>query len=259
MIKNLFDIPRVINFSGGRTSALMTILTYQPGDIVLFCDTKQEHEKTYKFLNDFEAFENIPIHRATYTHKKAPGLEGFEALMFHKTIVPSRGRRICTAELKVMVAKRYLRPLIGMKFEQCIGLRADEQHRIDEFEPTYAQSTVRFPLMENGITKDMVNAFWDTKPYNLEIPAILGNCDACFLKGINALIVLFQHYPELAKPWIAFENRVHQNKINAGLKNTKAQFFKKFTYEQLLKIAESQTTLFPLDKILPAYGCSCTV
>src|SRR6478752_1134530 len=92
---------KVINFSGGKTSAYLTIREYKPGDIVIFCDTKREHPKTYKFLNDFEAFENIPISRITYTHHKAPGLQGFDALMYWKTIVPSRNRRICTTELKV--------------------------------------------------------------------------------------------------------------------------------------------------------------
>lgn len=47
---------RVINFSGGKTSAYMTILIYQPGDIVLFSDTMREHPKTYKFINDFENY-----------------------------------------------------------------------------------------------------------------------------------------------------------------------------------------------------------
>ena len=50
---------RVINFSGGKTSAYMTIHEYRDGDLVIFCDTGREHEKTYKFINDFEAFEKI--------------------------------------------------------------------------------------------------------------------------------------------------------------------------------------------------------
>lgn len=54
---------RVFNFSGGRTSAFMVIHYYKPGDIVIFCDTGREHPKTYKFINDFEAYEQIPIIR----------------------------------------------------------------------------------------------------------------------------------------------------------------------------------------------------
>ena len=47
---------RVINFSGGKTSAYMTITEYKLGDLVIFCDTGREHSKTYKFINDFEKF-----------------------------------------------------------------------------------------------------------------------------------------------------------------------------------------------------------
>ena len=54
---------RIFNFSGGRTSAYMVIKYYQQGDLVIFCDTEREHPKTYKFINDFEAHENIPIIR----------------------------------------------------------------------------------------------------------------------------------------------------------------------------------------------------
>jgi 3'-phosphoadenosine 5'-phosphosulfate sulfotransferase (PAPS reductase)/FAD synthetase len=48
---------RVFNFSGGATSAYMVIKYWQPGDLVIFCDTGREHEKTYKFILDFEAMK----------------------------------------------------------------------------------------------------------------------------------------------------------------------------------------------------------
>ena len=48
---------RVFNFSGGKTSAYMVIKYWREGDLVIFTDTGREHPKTYKFINDFEAFE----------------------------------------------------------------------------------------------------------------------------------------------------------------------------------------------------------
>ena len=106
---------RVINFSGGKTSGYMTLLLNPtPDDIVLFTDTGREAPETYKFLDDFEAYEGIKIHRATYTHKNAPGLYGFAALMAWKKYLPNRTKRICTEELKVLTAKRYLRQVLGI-------------------------------------------------------------------------------------------------------------------------------------------------
>ncbi len=57
---------KIINFSGGKTSALMAIQNYNEGDTVLFTDTMREHPMTYKFIDDFEKYENIPVTRITY-------------------------------------------------------------------------------------------------------------------------------------------------------------------------------------------------
>jgi 3'-phosphoadenosine 5'-phosphosulfate sulfotransferase (PAPS reductase)/FAD synthetase len=71
----------------------MTILEYKQGDLVIFCDTGREHDKTYKFLNDFEAFENIPIVRLKYEG-------GFERLIEKRKALPNIMMRFCTIELK---------------------------------------------------------------------------------------------------------------------------------------------------------------
>lgn len=248
---NLKNLPRVINFSGGRTSAYMTImLNPTPDDIVLFTDTKREHPKTYEFIDNFEKHEGIKVHRATYTHSSVPGLEGFDALMARKTYLPNREQRLCTDELKVKTAKRYLRGLGIQRFENYIGFRADESDRVKNYENRYVKTIPKFVLHEWGINEAMVLGYWENKPYNLEIPRILGNCDLCFLKGKNAIIRILQHFPELAEPWIKDENR-------GGRRST---YIKDTTYADLLKIAQSQLSLFDESKmelLEPAYSCSC--
>lgn len=245
---------RVIHFSGGKTSALMTILLKPTSDdIVMFCDTGREHPLTYKFIDDFEKNEGIKVNRVTYSHKKSEGLTGFDALNNHKTTLPNRMKRLCTTHLKVDAGKKFLRPLIGMKFEQYIGFRFDEPNRIKKFKPNYVKCVAFFPLYERGITKEMVNQYWLTKPYTLEIPSILGNCDLCFLKGKNVIIRILQMYPELAEKWIKDEE---QMLAKTGKKNI--TYFPDMTYRQLLNIAQSQKTLFEIDNLLPAYNCSCT-
>jgi hypothetical protein len=237
---------RVFNLSGGKSSAYMTILEKPtPDDIVLFTDTGREHPATYKFLDEIEKQESFKIHRATYTHRRSPGQTGFDALTNWKRYLPNRVKRICTVELKIMVARRYLRPLIGLRFEQHIGFRADEERRVRNYRSTYKGTVTRFPLYEKGITKAMVDAFWLSKPYNLEIPPILGNCDLCFLKGKNNIIKLMALYPELADKWIADEQR-------SG--NT---FFPDISYEQLLAFAKTTHQNFKLEGAEPAYTCHC--
>ena len=96
---------RVINFSGGKTSAYMTIQEYKKGDLVIFCDTGREHPKTYKFINDFEAFENIPVIRLKYEG-------GFEKLIENRKAIPNNFKRFCTIELKIKTARREKQSII---------------------------------------------------------------------------------------------------------------------------------------------------
>lgn len=244
--------PRIINFSGGKTSALMTILLKPTDDdFVLFCDTKREHPKTYKFLNDFEAHEGIKIHRAVYTHSRSPDMDGFEALTNWRQHLPNRMKRICTEELKIQTAKRYLRGIGIRKFESYIGFRFDEPNRVLNYKKRNVNVYPKFPLYDAKITKEDVNQYWLSKPYTLEIPSILGNCDLCFLKGKNTIINILSQYPELADKWIADEK-------HPILGTPQRTYFPDVSYEDLLKIAKTRKTLFDLNELTPAYNCSCT-
>lgn len=232
---------RVINFSGGKTSAYMTILIYQPGDIVLFCDTMREHPLTYKFINDFEKNENIPVTKISY-----PG--GFTGLLEKKKykVIPNRVKRICTIELKVKTSKRYLRSLGIQTFENYIGFRFDEPKRSRK--NYYAKVFNKYPLFDLKITKEIINDYWSKKSYNLEIPHILGNCTLCFNKGTNAIIHILRNHPELSKEWIEDEE-----------KSNGRTYFPNITIKKLLEIA--QNNLFKdyhLNEITPAYSCECT-
>jgi hypothetical protein len=239
---------RVINFSGGKTSALMTILNYRQGDLVIFADTGREHEKTYKFIHDFEAFENIPIIRVMYEG----GFRGMLEKGGFKTM-PNRVKRICTLELKIKTAKRWLRKNYGKQdYEWLVGFRSDEERRVKKYNSFVNYIYPKFPLYEQGIDKAMVNDYWSKKPYTLEIPPILGNCTLCFLKGKNAIINIMRSYPELAKEWI--EDEEYSKTIGKG-----HTYFEDTTYKQLLNLA--QNDLFKgqdLNQLDAAYNCSCT-
>lgn len=233
---------RVINFSGGSSSALMTIMEYRLGDIVLFTDTTREHPKTYKFLNDFEAFERIPVTRITY-----PG--GFEGMLSAErySTVPNRVMRFCTKHLKIMTSRKYLLSIGITECENLIGFRYDEPQRVNKYQSRWVKYKTRFPLFESKIDKSQVKDYWDKKEYKLEIPHILGNCDLCFMKGKNAIISILKSYPELAERWIADE------KAMGGT------YIKGISYEQLLDIAQNNLFKeYDLNEIRPAFDCACT-
>jgi len=243
---------RVINFSGGKTSAYMTIQEYREGDLVIFCDTGREHPKTYKFINDFEANENIPIIRLKYDNADNP----FTHLLQKKKyrVIPNRVKRFCTDELKIKTSKRYLRSIGVITFENFIGFRADEPLRVKKRTQKFKKVFDKFPLYEKGITKEIINDYWSKKPYTLEIPSILGNCTLCFMKGKNAIINILRNYPELADEWIKDEDEAQKNGKFGG-----HTYFPDIRYRDMLNIA--QNNLFKetdLYQVLPSFDCACT-
>ena len=218
----------------------MTILEYKPGDIVIFCDTGREHPKTHKFLNDFESYENIPIVRLSYEG-------GFTALIEKRKALPNIMMRFCTIELKIKTARRYLRSLGYMGYINFVGFRADEQQRINRRKKMWQQVTDKYTLNDLGIDKNGVLEYWKTKPYDLETPSILGNCDLCFLKGKAAIISILREQPELADKWIDDENKIG------------ATYIKGVSYTQLLEASKipikKQYNLFDIE---PSFNCACT-
>ena len=234
-------IQKVINFSGGKTSAYMAITEFEKGDLVLFCDTGREHPKTYKFINDFEAFENIPVIRLKYEG-------GFEKLIEKRKAIPNNFKRFCTIELKIKTARRYLRSLGITKYINLVGFRFDEPLRINRRKKMWKNVEDYFPLFEKKIDKNFINEYWKNKKYNLELPSILGNCTLCFMKGKNAIINILSVYPELADEWIKDEEKMKPY-----------QYFQNISMSQMKNIA--QNNLFKeqdLSQITPAFDCACT-
>lgn len=239
---------RVINFSGGKSSAMMTILEYNAEtDYVVFCDTGREHPKTYKFINDFEAWENIPVIRLGNQNSFTDYLSKRE---FEE--IPNMVKRSCTIELKIKVARRWCRANIGMEYMNLIGFRADEKRRVLKNKNKWQKVYNKFPLYERGITKEMVNEYWNKKPYTLKMPSILGNCTLCFMKGKNNIITILRHYPELAEPWIEDERK-------SALKNGHT-YLNGISIEQCLKIAQAPHLFsqISLDDLKPVFDCACT-
>ena len=239
---------RVINFSGGQSSAYMTLLEYNPStDYVVFCDTSREHEKTYKFINDFEAFEGIPIIRLG-------GANAYTDFLSRRDFeeIPNMMKRSCTIELKVKVARRWARKNVGMKYSNLLGFRADEKERVLKNKKRWKSVEQIFPLYDRGITKAAVNGFWNKKPYKLEIPGILGNCTLCFMKGTANIINILRHDPSLANEWIEDESR---SKLKYG-----HTYLNGITINECLRIAQMPDLFTPknLEQLTSAYNCSCS-
>jgi len=116
---------KVIQFSGGRTSAYMThrLITEQPGEyLVLFQNTGKEMPQTLDFIHECDQRWGLGIVWLEYRYGnnfevvdyETASRDGrpFAELIAHKKhFLPNRMTRYCTDQLKIQTARRYLQSI----------------------------------------------------------------------------------------------------------------------------------------------------
>lgn len=203
--------PAVISFSGGRTSAYMLRMildahggTLPPDVYVLFADTGKERPETYDFVRACGVEWGVDI-----VWIERPGQ--FTQLITDKKYLPNPIARFCTQELKLTPMRRWMLAKGYDHWTNAVGIRADEPRRIAKMRGAAGTRKERwdnvFPLYESGITKEAVNAFWSSQPFDLQLGPDEGNCDLCFLKGYGKLKNIVRERPDLALWWADQEAR----------------------------------------------------
>jgi len=254
----------VISFSGGQTSGLMTKILMDNAaykkQLVCFMNTGREHEKTLKFVHDFEVIFNIPIVWLEFDFKENGGFkmvnyetasrngEPFAKMLSSKTYLPNVVKRFCTTELKIRPLKKYIMSLGYKQWTQAVGLRFDEQSRIARINSHKNRFWTICPLNEFKTTKQDVLNFWNSQSFKLEIESYLGNCDCCFLKGIKKIKRIERETPELLDWWIEQEK-----------KSNGATFRKDTSYSLLRHLVKINPTLFDQINDIADIECFCNV
>ena len=259
------DGPALISFSGGRTSGFMLYNIIQahggklPDDIhVVFANTGKEAPETLDFVHEISQKWDIKIHwlemylgkeRPIYRTKEvtyetaARNGEPFEELLDHRKYLPNPVTRFCTSELKIKVMYRFMRKIKGYKdWFNVIGLRYDEPRRVASAMKQYNTWTNITPMNDAKHTVKDVTEFWNKQNFDLNLtnangktPA--GNCDLCFLKGMDTTISILKERPEMADWWIKQEQKFG--------KHSGATFRKdRPSYIKLVEISKSQQNLF---------------
>lgn len=232
-MKAPFEIagPALVSFSGGRTSAYMLWRIVQahggtlPDDVkVTFANTGKEMPQTLDFVRDCGERWNVDVvwlewqpgehgrrwRRVDHASASRSG-EPFAELIKSKSYLPNPVTRFCTSELKIRVMRDYARSLGWDEWDNIIGLRADERHRVSRATAqTRERWTSRCPLAEAGSTVRDVGEFWASQNWGLNLPTIhgrtpAGNCDLCFLKSAPTIAGLMREQPALADWWIEQE------------------------------------------------------
>ena len=229
--------PALISFSGGRTSGFMlwNILKAFDGKLpedifVVFANTGKEAPETLDFVNDISnkwdvdikwlelsIHQERPIWRTkevTYETASKNG-EPFDMLIEKRSFLPNSVMRFCTSELKINVMKRFMLSLGYKDWFNVVGLRYDEPRRVANIRnQTNNKWTSIAPMYDAKHTiKDVID-FWKKQNFDLglnsyEGKAPAGNCDLCFLKGMDTTIKILKERPELANWWIEKENQTN--------------------------------------------------
>jgi 3'-phosphoadenosine 5'-phosphosulfate sulfotransferase (PAPS reductase)/FAD synthetase len=257
--------PALISFSGGRTSGFMLWNIIQahggslPEDIhVVFANTGKEAPETLDFVHEVSEKWGIKIHwlemylgnerpiyrtkEVTYETASRNG-EPFEALLDHRKYLPNPVTRFCTSELKIKVMYRFMRKNKGYKdWSNVIGLRYDEPRRVSSAMKQYNTWTNATPMYDAKHTVEDVTEFWGKQNFDLNLTNAFGktpagNCDLCFLKGMDTTISILKERPEMADWWIKQEQKFG--------KQSGATFRKdRPSYIKLVDISKTQQSLF---------------
>jgi 3'-phosphoadenosine 5'-phosphosulfate sulfotransferase (PAPS reductase)/FAD synthetase len=258
--------PTCISFSGGRTSAYMLWRVLQsngglPDEAkVCFANTGKEEEATLRFVDRCSKEWGVPITWVEYAdaaetkdrfrvvtfETASRDGEPFEAIIRKRNYLPNPVSRFCTVEMKVRAIHRYLKSIGWTEWDSMLGIRADEQRRLAKISnQDYGKHEEKVaPLGRVGVTKEMVGKFWESMPFDLELPNINGvtmhgNCDLCYLKGGAQILSLIKEKPERAVWWAKMEALALASAPDGAV-------FRKDrpSYAQMAKFAEQQMDMF---------------
>jgi 3'-phosphoadenosine 5'-phosphosulfate sulfotransferase (PAPS reductase)/FAD synthetase len=270
----------IVSFSGGRTSGYMLwrILDAYDGKLpdhikVCFANTGKEMPETLDFVRDCSKAWGVEIvwlerfaqrnegegkmylyatQTVTYETASRKG-EPFASLIASRNYLPNPVARFCTQEMKIFA----IRDFIALWAEdqavtQFVGLRADEPRRAQKL--INRGGDIALPLYRDGVTKQTVSDFWKSQPFDLNLPnnngvTDWGNCDLCFLKGLDKKLSIIRERPDLADWWIDMEQTLSE-------KVGKPAFFRQDqpSYAQMKIIASSQHVMeMPYDETIPCF------
>jgi hypothetical protein len=209
----------LVSFSGGETSAFMAqwlnnhYEEYGYKNIVfVFANTGLENEQTLEFVErcDKHFQLNIKWVEAEVYHNERKGTgfymtdfdyasrngQPFEQII-KKYGIPNQAMPHCTRELKqspiTKFGKRYFN---GEKYHTAIGIRQDEADRMNA---KAKDMGFIYPLINRNMmpsTKPMINFYWRSMPFRLELKGYQGNCITCWKKADKKLFQIAKENPK---------------------------------------------------------------
>lgn len=208
----------LVSFSGGETSAFMAQWLNNHYEefgyeniVFVFANTGQENEETLEFVErcDKHFKLNVQWIEADVIHEYKKGTryyrtdfdnasrngEPFENVI-SKYGIPNQANPKCTNELKGAPIAAFGKDWFdGNKYHTAIGIRKDEADRINA---KAKELGFLYPLISSKMipsTKPMINFYWRSMPFRLELKGYQGNCKTCWKKSDKKLYQIAKENP----------------------------------------------------------------
>jgi len=190
----------ILSLSGGKDSTALALYMRDkvPEMEYVFCDTGEELQETYAYLERIEAHLGKPIIRLN------PERPFKHYLDVYRGVLPDPRTRWCTRMLKLKPFEKYVG---DDPVSLYVGIRADEPHRTG-YVSTKPNITTCFPFVKVGMRyKDIMRILRDS---GLGLPDYYkwrsrSGCYFCFFQQRREWVGLLENHKELFEKAAAFE------------------------------------------------------
>lgn len=254
----------LVSVSGGETSMFMAIwINNNWADkyelLFVFSNTGDEREETLEFIQKCQEYYGLKIvwieavvqkgmgngirHKVVEFNSASRKGEPFEA-MVQKYGLPNISTPHCSKFLKSQVIKNYAKKIGWKGYETAIGIRSDEFDRVSK---SRIKDKIIYPLItENETSKPMVNVFWRSQPFRLNLKGYEDNCKACWKKSDRKLATIARDTPEAFDFFKRVESKYGEfvpdsRKHNPNIKLPIRLFRGNKTVEDIFELAQDPT------------------
>jgi hypothetical protein len=182
-------------FSAGASSFIATYLVRDELDKVIYCHIDNQHSDTLRFVKDCENVICIPIEIRQSRYKSVDNV--IQQFQF----INSRYGAKCTEILKRRVRKDFEYEHRDEDLTYIWGYDTDEQHRAERVEKGFPGQRHRFPLIEQGLSKEDCHALClqlgVKRPAMYDLGYHNNNCIGCVKGGMGYWNKIRVDFPEV--------------------------------------------------------------
>jgi 3'-phosphoadenosine 5'-phosphosulfate sulfotransferase (PAPS reductase)/FAD synthetase len=182
-------------YSAGVSSFIAAYLARNELDKVIYCHIDNQHPDTLRFVKDCETALGLPIEIRQSQYKTVDNV--IQTFSF----INSRYGAKCTEILKKRVRKEFEYEHHGEELTYVWGYDASEQHRADSISLNFSEHQHRFPLIENGLSKEDCHALCAQlgvkRPAMYDLGYRNNNCIGCVKGGMGYWNKIRIDFPEV--------------------------------------------------------------